>query len=272
MTINLVAVGERSGELCMICQEIAKYYRKKHELKEFLVKNSLYPVLVLCISLGVLVLFICFILPVLADTYKALGVPIVGLMQVSIIVSNFIAEQYCLVLSIFCIAAFILWKAKFFLQELLLKIPLFRKPYRSFLEVRFCKILALLLECGVNITEAVAEVSATFMDERFVKQLWIFGNMLKRGDNIELAVRCMGNYLSPMTIEMIAIGAETGYLPKLLNEAAKISEENMREYLECVKEVLGPVLLLITAVIVGTIVTSVLKPLFDLFANLPKYV
>ncbi len=272
LTVNLIEVGEKSGELCRIAREIANYYRKQLEFREFILKNSLYPIFVLSTSLGVLMLFVSFILPVLADTYKALGIPITGVMYFSIALKQFLQENLYLDTFLAGCALILIFRNRSFLQGLLWEMPLLKNINKGSSEIRFCKLVALLLECGVNITEAVADISTTFKDTRFVKQLWIFSNMLKRGENIGIAAQCMEKFLSPITIEMMTIGAATGYLPKLLNEAAKISEENMRATLERMKEVLGPALLLITALIVGVVVVSVIQPLLDLFANLPKYI
>ena len=274
LVVSLVAVGEKTGELCTILREISYHYKKTHELKDFLIKNSLYPLMVLTISVMVLLLFVCFILPVLADTYKTLGISINGMMKISLWLDNIISENYeFIIFCIICMCLFFLQsRGKKLLLKILLQIPLVRNLYFTYLEMRFCKTLGLLLNCGINITEAVNDVSSTFKDEAFVRQLWIFNRLLKRGENIGIAVQCMIKFFSPITIEMITIGAVTGDLPKLLNEAADVAEENLKENLNRLKEFLGPVMLVVTAFIVGAVVMSVMSPLFDLIANLPEYV
>ena len=76
---------------------------------------------------------------------------------------------------------------------------------------------------------------------------------------------------SPLTAELIVIGAETGYLPKLLNEAANILEQDLRDRLEKLREILAPLLLLVAALVTATVVCSVVGPLFELFSALPEY-
>jgi len=76
---------------------------------------------------------------------------------------------------------------------------------------------------------------------------------------------------SPITAELIVIGAETGYLPKLLNEAAGILEQDLQERLEKLREILSPILLLMAALITALVVCSVIGPLFELFTTLPEY-
>jgi type IV pilus assembly protein PilC len=139
------------------------------------------------------------------------------------------------------------------------------------LEIRFCKILSMLLDKGINITEAVELAAATIRQKERVRQLKIFNAALRRGEAISTALGTATEMFSPLTSELIVIGAETGYLPKLLNEAANILEQDLRDRLEKLREILAPILLLMAAIVTATVVCSVVGPLFELFSALPEY-
>ena len=269
--VNLIVVGEKSGELSLILEEIAQYYHKQHEIKNMLIKNSIYPLLVLLISFGVLGVFVGFILPILAGTYASMGVPVTGIMKFSVLLNDKLFEHCTTILLLLVFILCGVYQYRAWCTGILLKLPLVHRAYIIFNEMRLCKLLGVLLACGISITEAVADISTIFGDERLVKQLWVLNSMLKRGESIETAIKCMGGFLSPITIEMITIGAATGYLPKLLTEAAQLGEDNLREELARIKEILGPVLILLTGIIVGAIVYSVMSPMFDMITNLPNY-
>jgi type II secretory pathway component PulF len=152
-----------------------------------------------------------------------------------------------------------------------LELPLVKKLHSMVLEIRFCKLLGLLLDKGISLTKAVDVATSTISGQKRIRQLKHFNLALHRGEAIGLAVGMATEVFSPITAELIAIGAETGYLPKLLHEAASILEQDLQERLEKLREVLSPILLLLAALITALVVCSVIGPLFDLFSALPEY-
>ena len=271
LAVTLVAAGERSGELNNVFLEIADFYNKQRELKQFLYKATLYPLFLLCASLAVLVFFLLYVLPMLASVYSSLGAPPNGILQFAVQVSNFlmgngVAISLGLVSVVLCV-----YQRRERLLELCLRLPLVRSLHALVLEIRFCKILSMLLDKGINITEAVELATATIRHKERVRQLKIFNAALRRGEAISTALGTATEMFSPLTAELIVIGAETGYLPKLLNEAASILEQDLRDRLEKLREILAPLLLLVAALVTATVVCSVVGPLFELFSALPEY-
>lgn len=271
LAVTLVAAGERSGELNNVFLELADYYSRQNQLKQFLYKAALYPLFLLVASVGVLVFFLLYVLPMLAAVYSSLGAPPNTLLQWAVTIHEFLLTYG---LEVCLIAAFLFLYAYFkrqTLQDRCLHLPLVRSLYALVLEIRFCKILGLLLDKGINITEAVSLVTATISHKKRARQLKIFNAALRRGDAISIAVGSLSEMLSPLTTELMIIGAETGYLSQLLNEAAMILEQDLRERLEKLQEVLAPILLLLAALVTAAVVCSVVGPLFDLFSALPEY-
>ena len=271
LAVTLVAAGERSGELNNVFLEIADFYNKQRELKQFLYKATLYPLFLLCASLAVLVFFLLYVLPMLASVYSSLGAPPNGILQFAVQVSNFlmgngVAVSLGLVSIVLCV-----YQRREALLELCLRLPLVCSLHALVLEIRFCKILSMLLDKGINITEAVDLATATIRHKERVRQLKIFNAALRRGEAISTALGTATEMFSPLTAELIVIGAETGYLPKLLNEAASILEQDLRDRLEKLREILAPLLLLVAALVTATVVCSVVGPLFELFSALPEY-
>ena len=271
LTVTLVAAGERSGELNNVFLEIADFYKKQKELKQFLYKATLYPLFLLCASLGVLVFFLLYVLPMLASVYSSLGAPPNRILRFAVQISNFLSTNGVAVcLSLAAMFFYIYYRRQIFV-ELCLRLPVVRSLYAMALEIRFCKILSMLLDKGINITEAVELAAATIRQKERVRQLKIFNAALRRGETISTALGTVTEMFSPLTAELIVIGAETGYLPKLLNEAASILEQDLRDRLEKLREILAPILLLIAALVTATVVCSVVGPLFELFSALPEY-
>ena len=161
LAITLVAAGERSGELDNVLLEIASYYAKQSELKEFLYKATLYPLFLLIASLSVLCFFLAYVLPMLASVYSSLGAKPNELLQFAVSVNNFLSVygfEVCLVLLVIFLY---IYHSRQQLVLLCLSLPLVRNLHAMVLEIRFCKLLGLLLDKGINITDAVEVATAT---------------------------------------------------------------------------------------------------------------
>jgi type IV pilus assembly protein PilC len=207
----------------------------------------------------------------LASVYSSLGAPPNRILRFAVQISNFLSANGVAVFLGLVAMFFYIYYRRQIIVEFCLRLPIVRNLYAMALEIRFCKILSMLLDKGINITEAVELAAATIRQKERVRQLKIFNAALRRGEAISTALGTATEMFSPLTSELIVIGAETGYLPKLLNEAANILEQDLRDRLEKLREILAPILLLIAALVTATVVCSVVGPLFELFSALPEY-
>lgn len=270
LAVKLVAAGEESGELSSICEQLAVYYSRQAELERFLQQAVLYPALLLLVSGLVLLFFGVYILPVLAETYVSLGVQPTGSLEVLLMV-----EQYLTQISSFgwlvllVLMVFLRYLGAFLLHHFL-RSTWSGNFHGLLLEVRFCKLLALLLESGMAITQAVTIVAETVEDAVYAQQLRLFNSRLQRGIAIEQAACSVAKLFSPLLLELLCVGAATGCLPQLLRQAATTGQKRLEEQLGRLKQLLVPCLLLLLALITGSLVCAILQPLFNLLAVLPE--
>ncbi len=271
LAVRLTAAGEESGELSGILEQLAVYYNKQAELTRFVQQAVLYPALLLVVSLCVLLFFGVYILPVLAEAYASMGVQPAGVFTVLLTLKQQLAQQQlwfscvCLVLLALVMRVVGHWLLKCFLRS-----SWSGNFHGLLLEVRFCKLLALLLNSGLAITQAVAIVKETVEDVAYARQLELLNSRLQRGIAIEEAACSVRGVFSPLLLELVCVGAATGCLPQLLTQAAAGGQQRLEEQLGRLKQLLVPCLLLIIAVMVGTVICTVLQPLFTLLAQLPE--
>ena len=265
LAVTLVAVGEESGELATLLEQLADYYRRQLKLRRFVQRAVTYPAFLLLASFCVLLLFLLYILPVLADTYSAMGVLPTGTLALLLTLKDALLQQPLAALAL--TALFLLGRRllRFFLRS-----RLSGNFHGLLLEVRFCRLLALLLESGVGITRAVAIVTDTMDDEQYAGQLRLLNSRLKRGVAIEQAAGGAKELFSPLMLELVCVGASTGYLPQMLQEAVTAGEQRLQQQLGRLQELLVPLLLLVAAIIIAGIVCIVIGPLFEMLSAMPE--
>lgn len=270
LAVTLVAVGEESGELAMLLEQLADYYSRQLKLQRFVQRAVTYPAFLLLASFCVLLLFLLYILPVLADTYSAMGVLPMGTLALLLTLKDALLQQPLAALALTAGIATALFLLGRRLLRCFLRSRLSGNFHGLLLEVRFCRLLALLLESGVGITRAVAIVTDTMDDEQYAGQLRLLNSRLKRGIAIEQAAGGAKELFSPLMLELVCVGASTGYLPQMLQEAVTAGEQRLQQQLGRLQELLVPLLLLVAAIIIAGIVCIVIGPLFEMLSAMPE--
>lgn len=270
LVVRLVAAGEESGELCSILEQLADYYARQAALESFVKQAVLYPALLMTVSLLLLLFFGVYVLPILAEAYLAMGVQPVGGFALLLEAKQLLAQSLWLSCAGTLGAACVVVKLLAWLWQRFLRSSWSGNFHGLLLEVRFCKLLALLLDSGLVITQAVAIIVEAAEDEAYARQLQLLNSRLQRGIAMEESVGSVGGVFSPLLLELVYVGAATGSLPKLLEQAAVSGQQRLEEQLGRFRQLLVPCLLLLLAFFVGSIICTILQPLFTMLATLPE--
>ncbi|MGM9562110.1 MAG: type II secretion system F family protein [Phascolarctobacterium sp.] len=270
LAVQLVQAGELSGQLNTVLEELAAYYEQQDKLRSELIKAALYPTFLLLAALCVLLFFLLYILPILASVYAGMGIKPTGSMVWLLALQAWLVENVWLLLIFSAIALVLGRKYGKRLGYCLLSRGWCGNFYGLIHEIRFCKLLALLLESGLNITVAVKTIATTMAGSSFEQQLVLLKNRLERGMDMGTALAGMTGLLSPLTLDLASVGATTGCLPQMLREAAQIRQEDLQKRLLRARELLPPVLLVLVATVIALVVCSVLGPLLEMLSALPQ--
>lgn len=270
LMVQLVSAGELSGQLSPVLEELAKYYEQQDKLRNYLLKSALYPLFLLAAALGVLIFFFLYILPILAGVYANMHMRPSGIMLTLL---NFQAWLSTHVMLVGALLAGLALAVRFYGRSFclwLLNKNWCGNFYSSIYEIRFCKLLALLLDSGLSITLAMQSIAASMTGSSYERQLLLLKSRLERGVDIATALSGVKGLLSPLSLSLVGVGVATGCLPAMLREAARLGEESLASKLMRFKELVTPLLLLVVAGIIAVVVCSVLGPLMEMIALLPE--
>lgn len=270
LTVQLVRAGELSGQLNAVLEELAAYYQHQEELRSHVLKAALYPVLLLLAASGVLLFFLLYILPILANVYAGMGIKPTGSMVFLLVLHTWITDRVVLVGGAVLALLVVLRLYGTRMGRWVLSRRWCGNFYGLLYEIRFCKLLALLLDSGLNITVAVRTIGQTMQETPFAKQLLVLDSRLQRGMEISTSMTGAAGLLSPLTLDLIGVGSSTGTLPLMLREAARLRQEDLQKRLARGKELLAPLLLVLVALVIAAVVCTVLGPLLEMLSALPQ--
>ncbi len=267
--IQLVRAGEATGKLELILERLTLYLERQEDLQKK-VKGALsYPLFQLAVIGLVVVALMIFVVPNFQTMFESQGGDLPGATQVLVMLSDFISNYYILI----AIVVVLMWIAVSFwkntpsgslmLDKIKLRLPIVSTFARLTAIFQFAKTLGMLLESGVNLSEALAIV-AMIVDNQVLRQTieTARDKIIKQG-NISQYLKQTGIF-PPLAIYLISTGEESGKLDQMLTMVGDIYEKDLIEYSTGLTALLNPFMVIITAVIVGFIVLAIALPMFNL--------
>ena len=271
MNVSVVEAGEVSGQITVVLCSLSEFYKQQDKLLKWMRNVCIYPSFLLGLSFLTFIFFSVTLIPSFAELYRSLGVQETPLLRNMISFSGLL-RNHAVALSCVGVAGgklLLLYREK--ILSLLMFLPGISTMRHSFLEIRFVRLLALLLRSGILFPEAIRRSSVTLTDLTMKKDAKKFSDDVLRGVGITEAAVQAGTLFSKMGIEFLRIGESSGNLPDMLEELAEIQEQKLFTRLRDVKVVLEPALVAMIAVMIFTVMAVMLSPLFTLMTQMPEF-
>ena len=271
---SLAAAGEASGALDTILTRQAHYLRTLQELQSKVTLAMIYPAFLVLAGIGVAIIFVTKLIPQLTDLISSTPggeIPLGAKLMIG--VSDFF-QQWWLVMLIVIIFAAILFKAwkdmernKLTWDQMKLKIPLFGKVIESRFYVQFLETLANLVGNGLPLLRSL-ELSRDATQNLHIKgHLNKVIEMVGDGRSFSKSMISTGIF-PPLLIDMVSVGEKTGKIDKSLRRAAERYDSELNKNLSRVMELIMPVVLVIMAVLIGSMAYLMITAIFQTIDNL----
>ena len=260
---NMVEAGEESGALPRVMEELQKFLNERTELKTFLVNSMIYPIIILAVTFGVLILLFTVLIPKFAQIFESMGeVPMST--KVMLAVSQFMIHPVMLavwgVLTVGIIIAVIQikrgGKAREWFDNTMIKLPLIGPVLKSIDIARFIRTMAVLLHSYVPILNAVIIAEKVIQNNTIRDTLSGVTTELRGGSKLSQALS-KSPYISKTVVQMLSIGEETGNVAEMLSETAELYETEIKNTIKKLLALFEPVVILFLAVIVLMVVVSI---------------
>lgn len=271
MAVAVVAAGEASGQLNQVLKALADFYQQQDKMIKFARNVCVYPAFLLVLSFFTLLFFSVKLLPMFADLYQSLGVKETDSLRFLLFYADFLHEHTVALSCVLLIVGKVILAYRKKLISLLWDLPGLKNIRHTFLEVRFEKLMALLLQSGIPLPEAIIHSSAAVEDEAFQEQAKAFSESVIRGIGIAEAASQAEGIFSDLSIEFLQVGEHSGNLPAMLAESARVQEQDLFAQLRDLKAVVEPALILLIATVIFGVIILIMAPLFSLMTNLPEY-
>lgn len=269
LLINMVEVGEVSGNLHEIMERMAIHFEKEGYI-ENKVKNALvYPILLSVISLGVVIFLLTVVMPIFTSMFEDSGSILPGSTRILLAISNWIVAYWYLFIGIIVFAIFAIISfgktnfGRLFYDGLKIKIPILKTMNINIITARFTRTLSTLMASGIPLLEALDVVGKVVGNMVVSNGLATAKEEIKKGIYMSEAIKDR-NIFPPMVDSMISVGEESGSVSDLLYKTADFYEEEVETSIGKMTTMLEPILIVFMSIIVGFIVISIAMPMFDM--------
>jgi type II secretory pathway component PulF len=267
--INLVGASEAGGFLPEVLEQLVEMDEKQDRLRNTIVSALTYPLVLMGFSVLVVLFILTAVFPkftvMFASIYEELPLSTKLLMAASEALT-----RHWLVLAVGLLAmlaglAVLLRRpdVRDFLDRLKLRTPWLREIFIKIYLTRLMRVMGISLQRGVTILATLAACRNVVANAEFQRFIGELEEQVTQGKGIAAGFR--DSHLIPASVkQMIGTGEETGSLGKVMGRVADFYERDLTRQLNQLAKMAEPVMLLVMGLLVGTIVTSIILPIFKM--------
>lgn len=273
--INMVKAGELGGVLEVVLNRLAEYQEKAQKLKNKIVAAMVYPVIVMFIAVAIMAFLMLFIVPKFKVIFEEMldGEKLPWLTEMVTGFSTTFA-QYWWAVVLAVVVIFLLYKViastkagRYAIDTSKLKMPLFGNVQRKSAISRFARTLGTLVTSGVPILQALNITRDTAGNVVISTAIDRVHESVKEGESIVAPLEA-SKVFPPMVISMVDVGEETGQLPEMLLKIADVYDDEVDNAVAGLTSMLEPIMIVMLALVVGTIVLALFLPLVKIISTL----
>ncbi len=270
--LSVIKVGESSGTLEMAFLRMYEFLTMQKRVRDKVKAALRYPatvIVAIAIAMGVITMFV---LPKFAPIFAALGNNLPWATRVLLGVSSFTSQYWYLVISagVAVTVAFRMWVSdpagRYKWDKLKLRTPVVGGIVRRASLAQICRSFALTLEAGVPMIQSLSTIARATGNEYLTERVLALRDGAERGEGLYRTAQTV-DLFTPLALQMIAIGEETGALGDMLGEVAEFYEREVDYDLENLSAAIEPILIVGVGAMVLVLALGVFLPLWDMAAT-----
>jgi type IV pilus assembly protein PilC len=271
--INMIKAGEASGKLDTVLARYAEYFEHQADLKQKIKGALFYPAILLIAGILVTLFIVTFVIPQFAQIFIQSGISLPAVTLVLYKVGISLKAYWYVVI----LASAIIWlafkayartsKGKMTLDKLKLTLPIIGPLHRKAAISRFARTLGTLVASGVPILQSLDIVKEVVGNEILANTVAAVRSTVERGEHIADRLKISEEF-PPDTVQMIAVGEESGNLDHMLNKISDFYDMSLGYTIKRLTAIIEPLFLLIMGSMIGFIMASMLLPIFDMIQML----
>lgn len=270
--VSIVGVGEATGTLDKSFQRLTEYLSQEQKMHDSVKGAVRYPIIVMITIAFAAAFLTMFVIPKFAPVFAQLKgdlpLPTRILLGASMLVRDYwMYSLGVITLGVFGVRRYLQTQdGRFKWDRFKLRIPVIGKlMYESMLS-RLNRSMAISLAAGMPMTQTLAVIARSSGNVFVSQKIQILASSVERGESLHRSATASGMF-SPLVIQMIAIGEETGALPELLDEAASYYEREVDHAVKNLSSSIEPIMIVAVGGMVLILALGIFMPLWEVISK-----
>ncbi|MBT4365451.1 MAG: type II secretion system F family protein [Desulfobacterales bacterium] len=266
---GMIKAGEASGSLNDVLERLIYIIEHESKIKSDIKSALQYPVIVVFFLTIAFFILLTQVIPKFSKIFKSAGLEIPLPTKISLELYNFLSGNWIIIIctSIIVITAAIFYlktyRGQYLKDKLFLKLPVLGPLLVKAAMSRFASIFSILQVSGVSGRDSFGILEGTIGNTAIASEFKQINEQLEEGHGI---AKPLGNaeYFTPIVINMVAIGEESGNLDEMLSEISSHYDFEVEYAVNSLSEIIGPVLVVGLAFVVGFFALAIFLPMWDM--------
>jgi type IV pilus assembly protein PilC len=272
VTISLIKASEEAGTLEVTLKDLRAHIQKEMEFIDKIKAALIYPVVIMIVFAGMMLLILLFVVPTLGKVFKQLKINLPLPTRILVAVSDIMTQNTIpFVIGLAAVVGFIIYMLqtkKAFLVRVLTSLPLVSKLAKEIDLTRFSRNLYLLLSAGLPIATALELSQNVVIREKTAQLIRTSREMVLGGKRFSDGLRTAKGYLPSIMIKLVEAGERSGSLDKSLQDISEFLDYQVSSSLRTLTALMEPVMLVLVGVAVGGMMMAIISPIYGLIGQI----
>lgn len=271
--IDMVRAGEASGSLENSLTRMAIQFEKDAKLNGIVKKAMMYPIVLICVMIGVVIVMLTFVIPSFMTMFEDLDSELPATTKAILAMSNSLKNYWYIyiIVVVGIVVGIQMYKrtdnGKHNLDKLKLKIPVFGVLQTKSACASFARTMSTLLQAGMPMIDALEISASTMKNVLFYDGLEKVKNGVSLGLPLSNQLKATGLFPA-MVVHMVGIGEETGNVEEMLTNSATYYEEEVEVQTQTLTSLMEPVIIVLMAFVVVLLIMAIYQPMIQLYNTL----
>ncbi|MFA5714699.1 MAG: type II secretion system F family protein [Candidatus Paceibacterota bacterium] len=274
--INMIKSGEVSGNLPTILEKVTDHLESEYEIRSKIMGAMMYPAVILVIFILIFIVIMIFVIPNLVAVLRGTGQDLPIATKIVIGVSDFfVGYWYLVIFGIISIAGLAVYlprtvMGKNIFDKISLRIPIIGPFLKNLYLARFAENFSTLISAGIPINEALEVVSNLVGNDVYRDAILSAKEKVVKGERVSRVFGQNQDIISPLFIQMVAVGEQTGKLDSSLMNVVRFYKREATIFVDSISSIIEPILIIALALMVGFLVAAVLLPIYKISTTIQQ--
>jgi type IV pilus assembly protein PilC len=274
-TLQLIRIGEQSGNLSLVMQQASNQIKTSRKLKKDIVVAIRYPFFSMLMAIGVCALMLVKLVPEMKKMLKIFGKPLPDITKALIDVSDWVLAHGLMivigisVVSVSFYALYMIPKSRWWIDFLALRLPLFGLVFRMSGTLLFSRALSLLLKSGVVIVDALETIEKLHKNKYLASRVAYARQQVILGHSLSETMQSSFGYM-PVMLHVLSVGESSGRMEVILEDMTEYFEEQLQHRIAALTGLISPTMTIFVGGLIGFVYAAYMVGMFAATGATPR--